>query len=517
MFFNDWLARRRIYTPDQIAVVDLVSSRRVTYQEMNRRACALASWLHREAGISRGNRVACLSMNRLESLDLFFACGKIGAILVPLNYRLPGAELTELIQDCRPRCLMVEETWREFGTSSQRDGLAGRVVEMNALESIATGTEPSPAPSHQAGIEEIAMILYTSGTTGKSKGAMISWRQIHWNAVNTTIGLQLTGADVSFLNTPLYHTGGWHVLFTPLMHLGGRVVLQKQFDAAQCNDLIAAEGVTILFGIPTTMRMMMDAPNFAAADFRSVRFAICGGEPCPLPVIRTYEKKGVPVRQGYGLTEAGPNCFSLPAEDAIRKEGSVGFPNFHIETRIEKENGAEAGPDEVGELLMRGPHLFSGYWNNPEATGETLAEGWVRTGDLFRRDAEGYHYVVGRRKEMFVSGGENVYPAQVEKVLQRHPSVAQAAVIGVPNARWGEVGCACVELSEPVSVQEIGDWCRRFLAGYQCPKHVFILENLTLGHSGKIDKQAIRQRALEWIAGEANPKPPLDRTRDAAP
>ncbi len=500
MFFNDWLARRCLYTPAQIALVDLVGGRRVAYREMDRRACALACWLRREVGIAPCDRVACLSTNRLEYLDLFFACGKIGAVLVPLNYRLPDAGLAELMEDCQPGCLVVEETWREFGASCLSKGLTGRVVEMSALDSIAASAEPQPAPGRQAGIEETAMILYTSGTTGKSKGAMISWRQIHWNAVNTTIGLQLTAADVSFLNTPLYHTGGWHVLFTPLMHLGGRVVLQKQFDAAQCNELIATEGVTILFGIPTTMRMMMDAPNFAAADFSSLRFAICGGEPCPLPVIRAYEQKGVPVRQGYGLTEAGPNCFSLPAGDAIRKEGSVGFPNFHIETRIEKENGAEAGPEEVGELLMCGPHVFSGYWNNPEATRETLADGWVRTGDLFRRDAEGYHYVVGRRKEMFISGGENVYPVQIEKVLQGHPGVAQVAVVGVPDARWGEVGCAFVVVSDRVTEQELRDWCRRFLAGYQCPKHVVVLDHLPLGHSGKIDKQTLRQRALERTA-----------------
>jgi len=498
MFFNDWLSRRCLYTPEQIAVVDAIEGRRISYRDLNRRACAIARWLGREAEVSAGDRAACLSVNRLEYLDLFFACGKLGAILVPLNFRLPEPALLELVEDCQPRCLVADAPWHALGSSCQAKGLVQRVIDIGegGLGSIAERQAEQELPIRQAGIEEIAMILYTSGTTGRSKGAMVSWRQIHWNAVNTTIGLQLTQGDSSFLNTPLYHTGGWHVLFTPLMHLGGRVVLQKQFDAASCNDLITRERITILFGIPTTLRMMMEAPNFAGADFSSLRFAICGGEPCPAPVIRVYQEKGVPVRQGYGLTEAGPNCFSLPAEDAIQKEGSVGFPNFHVETRIEKEDGATAGPDEVGELLIRGPHTFSGYWNNAAATRETLADGWVRTGDLFRRDTDGYHYVVGRKKEMFISGGENVYPAQVEKVLYRHPAIAQAAVIGVPDPRWGEVGCAFLVLRSQMETRDLADWCRGFLGGYQCPKHFVVRENLPLGDSGKIDKNALRTAAV---------------------
>lgn len=505
MFYNDWLSRRCLYTPDRIAVVDFVSGSRVSYQELNRRACALATWLRTEGGVSHGDRVACVSTNRLEYLDLFFACGKIGVILVPLNFRLPESELVELLQDCEPRLLAVEEQWRTFAATAEARGLVTRTLELgqrgaSAIVEAITNPEDDQSPLfHQADIEETAMVLYTSGTTGKSKGARISWRQIHWNAINTTIGLALTQSDVSFLNTPLYHTGGWHVLFTPLMHLGGCVVLQKQFDATLCNELIAREGITILFGIPTMLRMMRDAPNFADTDFSSVRFAICGGEPCPIPLIRAYETKGVPVRQGYGLTEAGPNCFSLPAREAIRKEGSVGFPNFHIETRIEKEDGTDAAPGEVGELLMRGPHVFSGYWNDPKSTQETLIDGWVRTGDLFKRDEENFHFVVGRKKEMFISGGENVYPAQVEKVLYRHPAIAQAAVVAVPDARWGEVGCAFLVLKDgaDATVESVAEWSRSYLAGYQRPKHIFLRAELPVGHSGKIDKSALRLVAAQ--------------------
>jgi fatty-acyl-CoA synthase len=404
-----------------------------------------------------------------------------------------------LCGDCRPSILVCDDGWLSWGKRLQEEGKVPQTISLQGvgIATIAESGAPPDFKAHAADPEEIAMILYTSGTTGKSKGAMISWRQIHWNAINTTIGLALTENDVSFLNTPLYHTGGWHVLFTPLMHLGGRVVLQRQFDPAVCNELIEREHITILFGIPTTMRLMLEAPNFSEADFSSLRFAICGGEPCPVPILHAYQKKGVPVRQGYGLTEAGPNCFSLPAEDALRKEGSVGFPNFHIETRIERENGSEAGPGEVGELLMRGPHVFSGYWNNPEATKETLTNGWVRTGDLFKRDTEGFHTVVGRKKDMFISGGENVYPAQVERILHDHPAIAQVSVVSVPDSRWGETGCACVVLKpgEKLDSDALQQWGRKYLAAFQCPRHIIQLDALPLGPSGKVDKRALERLA----------------------
>jgi fatty-acyl-CoA synthase len=343
------------------------------------------------------------------------------------------------------------------------------------------------------------MILYTSGTTGRAKGAMITYRQVHWNALNTIIGLQLTQEDTAFLNMPLYHTGGWHVLFTPLMLLGGRVVLQRRFDPERCNEQVGPEGITILFGVPTTLRMMWQAANFSTADFTRVRFAIFGGESCPMPVIEAYRTRGVAMRQGYGLTEAGPNCFSLPAEDSIRKQGSIGFPNFHVAARLVKEDGSEAGVDEVGELWMKGPHVFAGYWDNPTETATTLQQGWLATGDLMTRDAEGYYSVVGRKKEMYVSGGENVYPAQVERVLQSHDAVASAAVIGIPDPRWGETGLAFITLhsGQSISESELLAWCKQRLATFQCPTRLVVVNELPMGTSGKINKLVLAGWAKE--------------------
>jgi fatty-acyl-CoA synthase len=504
MSFNDWLTKRQLYTPHKTAIVDDTTGRGYTYSALNVRANRLARHLQREFRLKPKERVACLSVNNIEYVDLYFACGKIGAILVPLNYRLREPGIREMVIDCRPRLLVYDLAYAELAVALHRERCVKRLLPIRAEHPRAPSGALAEVVEHggaqapeivTAKEGDIAMILYTSGTTGTPKGAMISWRQIHWNAVNTTISLQLSENDITFVNTPLYHTGGWHVLFTPFMYLGGTVILQKQFDAERCNALMGPGGITVLFGIPTMLRMMMEASNFDAADFSSVRFAICGGEPCPTPVIRAYQDKDVPMRQGYGLTETGPNCFSLPAQDALRKEGSVGFPNFHVQVKILGDSGVPVVPGEVGELVIAGPQVFSGYWNNREATREALRNGWVYTGDLFRQDEEGYYFIVGRKKDMFISGGENVYPAQVERVIYAHPSVAQAAVIGVPDAKWGESGCAFVVLHAGATLGEgeLMDYCKKSLASYQCPKSVVFSDHLPLGHSGKIDKKALRE------------------------
>ena len=496
MNYNDWLTKRERYTPDQEAVIDLAGGNRFSYRDLNRRANNLASVLQRDYSISAGERIAVLSKNRMEVNDLFFACGKLGVILVPLNFRLPGSAIEELLGDCDPTLLVYSDEFEAIAESAKEKKIISEILaiegDQNSVRQIVASDQPAP-DTYAADAAETAMILYTSGTTGKSKGAMISWRQIHWNSINTEISLELTSADCAIVNTPFYHTGGWHVLLTPLIHHGGKVVLQPEFDPAESLKIIEQEKVTILFGIPTMLKIMMDEESFAGTDFSSVRYAICGGEACPVPVINGYKQVGIPIRQGYGLTEAGPNCYSLPAEDAIRKEGSVGFPNFHIGVKIMGDDESELKQGEVGELWMKGPHLFSGYWNNPEATEQTLINGWVKTGDLFREDEDGYFYIVGRIKEMYISGGENVYPVQVENVIYEHPSVSQAAVIGVPDKKWGETGCAFIVLKEHQSLtaEELKTYCRKFMAGFQCPGHVIFVNELPLGHSNKIQKKEL--------------------------
>lgn len=507
MGINDWLSRRRQLSPAREAVFDESAGRRYRYAELDDRATRVARQLRERFGIEPKDRVACLSTNRVEYLDLYFACGKIGAILTPLNHRLGVSEVTEQLDDCTPKLLVYESRFADVADSVRMkrsrleswaiDGAGNESSQASLTSVLSEGVSaPGDFETFAASESDVAMVLYTSGTTGRAKGAMITYRQIHWNALNTIIGLGLTDADVAFLNMPLHHTGGWHVLFTPLMLLGGRVILQPRFDPETCNRLIGPEGVTILFGVPTTLRMMAEATNFEAADLSQVRFAIFGGESCPLPLIETYAARGVAMRQGYGLTEAGPNCFSLPAADAIRKQGSIGFPNFFVDVRLCDDEGRVARPGEPGELQIRGTNVFAGYWNDPQATELAFDDGWLATGDQMTQDEEGYYYVIGRRKEMYVSGGENVYPAQVERVLQQHPAVALAAVIGMPDPRWGECGWAFLQLlpGESVAEADLQSWCQRHLARFQCPARILLLDEMPLSASGKCDKRALANR-----------------------
>ncbi len=503
MFFNDWLNRRKCYTPHRLAVVDDSTGREFTYEDMERRASQLAVQLREAIGVQPRDRVACLATNCLEYLDLYFACGKLGAILVPINTRLPATQVQELLGDCQPKLLLYGEAFAEPAAMAEHTVTGLRTLPID--RALGTTTDNRMVQAPPADEHDVAMILYTSGTTGRAKGAMITWRQIHWNALHTIIGLQLTEQDAAFLNMPLYHTGGWHVLFTPLMLVGGRVILQTHFDAYQCNDRVGPAGVSILFGVPTMLRRMCEVDNFEVADLSHVRFAICGGEPCPLSIIEAYGSRGVAVRQGYGLTEAGPNCFSLPAQDAFRKQGSIGFPNFFIQARLVDKHGCEVPSGDVGELRMRGPHLFAGYWNNEQQTREALQDGWLATGDLMMRDDEGYYFVVGRTKEMYISGGENVYPAQVERILLTHADVGLVAVIAMPHPRWGETGWLFAQPEEgrSLAAAELLAWSQRHLASFQRPARCVVMPKLPLGPSGKIDKQALRSIADATLAAAA--------------
>ena len=348
-------------------------------------------------------------------------------------------------------------------------------------------------------LDDPLMILYTSGTTGRPKGAIYTHGMLVWNALNTVHRLSLTPDDVSFNAAPFYHTGGWNVLLTPFLLTGGRTILLDRFDADALLQLCDDQGVTILWGVPTMLQMMAESPAFASASLASVRYAVVGGEPMPAPLTRVWQDKGVPIRQGFGMTEVGVNCFSLPEADAVRKMGSIGFPNLFVDIRILDAEGNDVAPGETGELVFRGPVVTPGYWRNPEATAAAFTDGgWFRSGDLVRRDDEGYVYVVGRLKEMFISGGENVYPAEVEAALGEHPAIAQAAVVGVPDDRWGEAGVAfVVPAAEPPDAADLLDHCRQRLARYKVPREVRFLDALPVGHSGKVQKTELAHLAAE--------------------
>jgi fatty-acyl-CoA synthase len=480
---RSWLEAHARFRPDHEALFDATSGRRWTYAELYDESLRWAGLLHRNK-VGPGDRVAVLAHNRGETFALLFACAELGAILFPMNWRLSPEELHWQLGHSEPRVLLVDEAFADR-------------VDHDALRIEAgPGDQRLRGPGHA--LEDAWQLMYTSGSMGRPKGALLTHGQALHNALNTIMACDLAPSDSTLTFTPMFHTGGMNCLSTPLLHRGGRVVLTRGVDVPQALRLIVDERITLLMGVPTIFQMMADHADFATSDLSSVRDALCGGAPLPLPLLERYLDRGIPLRQGFGMTEVGPNCFSMPPARVREKIGTVGLPIHHVETRLVRPDGTDCDVDEPGELLLRGPVVCAGYFRNPEATRDAIDErGWFHSGDLLSRDADGFFTVRGRIKEMYISGGENVYPAEVEAAIHAHPAVAHAAVIGVPDERWGEVGHAFVE-ARPGSALEASDlkcFLDDKLARFKLPKKIFVLPVLPRTASGKIDKVALRRPA----------------------
>jgi fatty-acyl-CoA synthase len=357
------------------------------------------------------------------------------------------------------------------------------------------GSSSTPVECESLDKEDIACLLFTGGTTGLPKGAMISHRMICWNILNTVIH-DLHHDDVYLNVFPLFHTGGLFTYLSSQIVFGNTTVLTRQFDPEQVLSLIEEEGVTVFAAVPTMYQMMTQAGNWPAADLSTLRFCTSGGAPLPVPLVEQYtSEKGIRFKQGFGMTEFGPGLFALPPEDAVRKAGSIGRPNYFVDVRVVDDDNNPLGPDQEGELVLKGPSHCSGYYGNPQASEAAVdGDGWFHTGDIVRYDDEWYFYVVDRKKDMFISGGENIYPVEIENVLYRHPAVHMCAVIGVPDDQWGEVGQAYVVLKpgERAGEEELMAMMRENLARYKVPKRVVFVDALPLSGMGKILKRELR-------------------------
>ena len=514
MHTADLLTRRAHLTPQREALLDLSSGRRYTYAELNARAKRAANMLRDQFGLRQGQRVSILAQNSVVYVDLLFGLAKIGAILAPLNWRLVARELAYIVDDCRPHVLVVGPDYVETAaellkacaiehvltTDEPAPQLPGADVYETLLQDASVDEPPRPALPPEQLTELPQCILYTSGTTGRPKGATIPQRQVLWNCINTVISWGLSEDDVSPVVTPLFHSGGLFVFLTPLLYAGGRIILVAGFDAEASLPLIQDERCTVVLGVPTLFQMWRNSEAYAAADFSCVRFFISGGAPCPPQLIHAWRsEKNVVFRQGYGLTEVGPNCFSMTDEESVSHVGSVGKPIFHSAMRVVDEAGLDAPPGEVGELLIRGPHVCSGYWRNPEATTEALRDGWFHTGDMVRRDAHGFYTIIGRFKDMIISGGENIYAAEVEAVFKEHNAVAEAALIGRPDEKWGEVGLVALVLKEGqhADAADLLAFCRQRLASYKLPKEIVFVDRLPISPYGKVEKRRLKEHLLQ--------------------
>lgn len=505
MYIGDYLARRELYSPDKLAFIDAGKSPewRLTFRDANQRANRLANWL-RAQGIEKGDRVAILARDGYEHLDVFFACSKLGAIHTALNWRSHWRELLEIFEYTSPKILIYSDDFKESVaqlvshfplTTLHFDGTG--IEGSQHFESILQSSQSSAITCPSLEAEDIAALIFTGGTTGLPKAAEVSHRMIAWNTLNTVIH-DVTHNDVYLNVFPMFHTGGLFVYTLPQVIFGGTTIFIRQFDPAQVLNLLEREHVTIFAAVPTMYQMLTTAPNWAAANLSSLRFCTSGGAPLPVPLVEKYTKeKNIRFKQGFGMTEFGPGIFALAPDDAIRKAGSIGRPNFFVDAQIVDDGNNFLGPNESGELVLKGQSYCSGYFNNQPATEAAVdPRGFFHTGDLAYFDEEGYFYIVDRKKDMFISGGENVYPAEIEKVLYGHPAVHMCAVIGLPDAKWGEVGKACVVLkpNQTAMEEELLKHMTDRLAKYKVPKSVTFMESLPISAAGKILKRELRDQ-----------------------
>ncbi len=506
MYVNNWLTRREMLTPNKVALIDtLHDKQRITYREWNRQVNRTANFLRDGLGVLKGDRVAILAMNCVEYLDVWFACGKTGAIIQLLNWRLTPRELAGLVQDATPTVFvygpdfLAQVNELRAGKTGVRTFVALDKKERPGDVAFSERLHYSDAEPPEVDLDwnDPWAICYTGGTTGLPKGAILTHRSITANSINTVMSWGLTPDDVAILQNPLFHTGGFNIWTAPLVHIGGTSIVCRSFDVDQIFDLIRDEAVTLFVGIPTMFVMMQQHRRWDEVDFSHMKICGSGGASCPLPVIDKFWEKGVILFTGYGLTEAGPNTFWMPPEDRRRKAGAVGFPLIHIDVKVVDGHGNACGPDQDGELLVRGPHVCAGYWNRPEETARAITpEGWLHTGDLARYDVEGFYSIVGRLKDMIKSGGENIYPAEVENVIYGHPAVAEAALIGIPDPKWGEVGRAIVvrRAGSALTEEELIQFCRERLAHFKAPRSVIFVDNLPKTGANKIDKKLLVEK-----------------------
>ena len=514
----DWIAHHAKVSPDRPAWADIptdthpgISS---TWTEAHERVGQCAAMLRDDFGVGRGDRVVMYSQNRVEFIEVQFACARLGAIFVPVNWRLTVHELDYIVSDAAPTALIADPELGDVAAD-----LVARTSTPHLVLFSGPGTSPSgdaanyddglaaaagriAADASQAPVmpelthEDALTIMYTSGTTGRPKGAIITHGMSFWNSVNLAELHDLSRSMVNICFLPLFHTGGLNCYTNPAAYFGGSTLVMRTFDPGQVLDLIddTSVGITHFLGVPANYLFMGQHEKFATTNFSNLITTAIGGAPAALPLLQVWEKVGCPLIQAFGMTETSPLVTSISKEMAVAKAGSAGIPAMNTAIRIVGEDGTDVGPGEIGELWCKGPNITPGYWNNAEATADAITDGWLHTGDAAQMDEDGYMYIVDRWKDMYISGGENVYPSEIESVIFDLDGIADVAVIGRPSEKWGEVGEAVIVLAADADVAEsaIINHCRDRLATFKVPQSVRFIDELPRNATGKILKRELR-------------------------
>lgn len=508
---SDWLAFHADRTPEKLALIDQVTGRTYDYGVLNSRAARLAAYLRAAWGVEAGDCLAILAKNSSEYFEFQFACIKLGAMMLPLNWRLAAPELLFILNDSGAKGIVYDAEFEARVSPLATGSAANQRLRIDALqmgsddapeyEAALSGTDEYAVMPPQLTHDAPMTLMYTAGTTGHPKGVIITHGMTLWNVINISTPTGLNCNSVHYIVLPTFHTGGLNLYANPVFHHGGTNIVARQFDPALTLATLSAPslGVTHFFGVPSIYQFMSQHPDFENADLSRVQSWGCGGAPMPVPILEAYARRGIIVQLGFGMTETSPTTFLIDKRRALAKPTSVGKPLLHTRVRIVDEQFEDIQVGEVGEVVISGPNVTPGYWNRPDANESSFTvdeEGnrWLHSGDAGMMDEDGCIYIVDRYKDMYISGGENVYPAEVEQAIFQLPAVADAAVIGVPDARWGESGLAFVVVKpgEMLTDEAIIAHCQQHLAKFKVPKQVQFIEVLPRNAAGKVLKRELR-------------------------
>jgi fatty-acyl-CoA synthase len=497
-----WLTKREQLSGNDEAIVD--GARRLNYSDLNRRVNRLCHALQ-AMGLRYGDRVGILSYNSLEFVEVIFAAAKLGLILVPLNWRLSVAEMAFNVSDSGTTALFFDAEFMESALSLKRQTSIEQLIaigidpdsDMDSYQDLLTEhSADDPVPDKLVDLDTPHIIMYTAGTTGRPKGAVLSQGASFYNALNLQQDMHFNPSDRNLSVLPMFHIGGIGLFTLPILYSGGTVIIQRIFDPVVTFNLLKEEKITLFFGVAAIFLFLIQHPDFRAEAFEKTRIVMSGGAPLPTSLVEQYHAAGIVLQQGFGMSEAAPSISTLQKELALKKAGSIGRALFHLETKVVDENMVTVPVGEIGELVIQGPNLMQEYWNRPQETEKAFSGGWFHTGDMARMDADGDLTIVDRKKDMFISGAENVYPAEVENAIYELSQVSEAAVIGIPDEKWGEVGCAlvAVKADEQITEAQILEYLKDRLAKFKVPKKIVFLDQLPRNAAGKVLKNELRNQ-----------------------